>query len=82
MAAKKGGYGEDTPFEGDLEEREAIQAIDGEAALCVHCKGAVGLEEESIPVAGGWVLHTRCYDAWYEAQFGKKPANGPEGAMT
>ncbi len=82
MAAKKGGYGEDTPFEGDLEEREAIQAIDGEVALCVHCGEFVGIEEEPIPVAGGRVLHGRCYADWYETRFGKKPANGPEGGRT
>ena len=76
VADKKGGYSENTSFEGDVEEREAIQAIDGEAALCVQCGEFVGLDEEPIPVAGGRVLHERCYDNWYEAQFGKRPTNG------
>ena len=65
VAAKKGRCGENTHFEGDLEEREAIQAIDGEAALCVHCGQYIGLDEEQVPVAGGRVLHGRCYDAHF-----------------
>ena len=38
--------------------------------------------ESAQRLAGGRVLHERCYDDWYEAQFGKRPMNGPEGART
>ncbi len=60
-----GGYGANTPFEGDLEEREAIQAIDGEAAICVHCGELVGLDEQHVPYAGNRKLHACCYDAHF-----------------
>jgi putative DNA primase/helicase len=50
--------------EGGRAEREAIQAIDGEAALCIHCGEFVGLNEPSIP-CDGRVLHERCHDAHF-----------------
>ncbi len=77
LADRLGGSGGEGLFEGDSEEREAIQAIDGEAALCVQCGEFLGLEEEHISVAGERVLHQRCYVDWYEAQFGKRPMNDP-----
>jgi hypothetical protein len=64
VAVEIGGYSEKTLFEGDLEEREAIQAIDGEAALCAHCGELVGLNEPSIP-CDGRVLHERCHGAYF-----------------
>jgi putative DNA primase/helicase len=51
-------------IDGDQEEREAIQAIEGEAALCVHCREFVGLNESSVP-CDGRVLHERCHDAFF-----------------
>ena len=68
-----GGYSKKTLFEGDPEEREAIQSIDGEAALCVHCGEFVSLNEEPVPVAGGSVLHQRCHDGY----FGFEPQDQP-----
>ena len=65
--------------EEDRAEREAIQAIDGEAALCVHCSEFVRLDEEQVPVAGGRVLHERCYDAYLG--FGQS-SNGPGAEPT
>jgi putative DNA primase/helicase len=65
VAAKTGGCGDNTLFEGDLEEREAIMAIDGEAAICAHCGELVGLDEEHVPYNGDRKLHGRCYDAFF-----------------
>jgi hypothetical protein len=48
----------------DLEEREAIQAVDGEAVICVHCGELVGSGEPSVSCDGG-VLHERCHDAYF-----------------
>ena len=78
MADKKGGYSENTPFEGDAEEREAIRAIDGEAALCVQCNHLVGLDEEQVPVAGGRVIHEHCYNAYLG--FGRSGSSSGPGA--
>jgi putative DNA primase/helicase len=50
--------------DGNLEEREAIQAIDGEAAKCVHCGEFVGLDEPSVP-CDDRVLHEHCHDAHF-----------------
>ena len=65
VAAKTGGYGDNTLFEGDLEEREAIMAVDGEAAICVHCGELVGLDEEHVPYNGDRKVHARCYEAHF-----------------
>ncbi len=64
VAAKTEGCADSTLSDGDVEEREAIQAIDGEAALCVHCGEFVADGEDPIPAAGGRVLHKGCYDAF------------------
>jgi hypothetical protein len=65
---RNGGVPPQTLFQadsdGDPEEREAIRAIDGEAALCTHCGELVGLNEPSIP-CDGRVLHERCHDAFF-----------------
>jgi hypothetical protein len=65
---RNGGVPPQTLFQansdGDLEEREAIEAIDGEAALCAHCNEIVGLNEPSIP-CDGQVLHEHCHDAYF-----------------
>ena len=47
----------------DAEERKAIMAIDGEQA-CIHCGDPIDPTVETIPVAGGGVLHMECYDKW------------------
>ena len=41
----------------------AIQAIDGEQA-CTQCRQPIDPTLETVPVAGGGVLHMECYDAW------------------
>ncbi len=65
LADRNGGYGDSTLFEGDSEEREAIKAVDGEAAICVHCGELVGLDEQHVPYNGDRKLHARCYDAHF-----------------
>ena len=65
VAVQNGGCSERTLFEGDLAEREAIMAIDGEAALCPQCGEFVGLNEPSIS-CDGRVLHQRCHDAYFD----------------
>jgi putative DNA primase/helicase len=67
VAARNGGSGAESLFEPDLadvEEREAITAIDGEQA-CIQCGGRIEQAAESIPVAGGGALHPECYDNWF-----------------
>ncbi len=60
-----GGCGDNTLFEGDSEEREAIVSVDGEAPICVHCNELVGPDEKSVPHGSGRLLHGRCYDAFF-----------------
>ncbi len=52
-------------IESERQEREAIQAIDGEAAICVHCGELVGLDEAHVPYNGDRKRHARCYDAHF-----------------
>ncbi len=68
-----GGCGRNTHFEGNLEEREAIMAVDGEGALCVHCNELVGLDDESVPYSGGRLLHTHCYREHFEFKRQDRP---------
>ena len=56
-------------------DSEAIQAIDGEAAICVHCGELVGLDEQHVPYNGDQKLHARCYDA----HFGFERQDSPQG---
>jgi putative DNA primase/helicase len=66
VADRNPGSGTETPFEpdsADAEEREAVMAIDGEQA-CVQCGDPVDPTIETIPVAGGGVLHMECYEQW------------------
>jgi len=64
VTVENGGCSDTALFEDDLEEREAIKAIDGEAALSIQCGKFVGLGEPSIP-CDGRVIHQRCHDAYF-----------------
>ncbi len=74
VTVEKGGCGDNTLSGGDLEEREAIMAVDGEAAACVHCGELVGLDEEHVPYNGDRKVHARCY----EAHFGFEQQSQPQ----
>ncbi len=68
MAPENGGAGDETPLGDDPEEREAIMAIDGEAALCAQCHRPIGPDQETVPVAGKGEIHSHCYDDWFQAR--------------
>lgn len=62
-------------IESERQEREAIMAVDGEAAACVHCGELVGLDEEHVPYNGDLKVHARCY----EVHFGFDRQDQPQG---
>jgi hypothetical protein len=61
---KKRGNGAHAGFEGDFEEREAIQAIDGEG-VCFQCHRPITPDQDTTSVAGRGEMHEHCYDDWF-----------------
>ena len=50
-----------------MDAREAFRATNGDVVPCIHCGDLVGLDEEPL-VAGGRVLHERCYDVYFGSE--------------
>ena len=71
--AAEGAIDEDLEYE--RREREAIMAVDGEAAVCVHCGELVDLDEKHVPYNSDRKVHARCY----EAHFGFDRQDQPQG---